>query len=48
MPTDPGALATALPALKTGVDLLRSALGLVKDVKDVLPEGERSRQSLGR
>ena len=41
MSVDPGTLAAALPSLKAGVDLLRGALGLVKDVKDVLPEGEK-------
>jgi hypothetical protein len=34
-------VAAALPALKTGFDLVRSALGLVKDVRDALPEGEK-------
>ena len=33
-------VAAALPAIKTGFDLVRSALGMAKDVKDVLPEGD--------
>lgn len=34
-------VATAITAFKTSFDLVRSALGLVKDVKDALPEGEK-------
>jgi hypothetical protein len=41
MTADVAAMAAALPALKTGFDLVRSALGLVKDVRDALPEGEK-------
>jgi hypothetical protein len=38
---DVAAVAAALPALKSSFDLVRSALGMVKDVRDALPEGEK-------
>jgi hypothetical protein len=41
MVMDVAALAAGLQAAKTGFDVLRTALGLLKDVQDVMPAGEK-------
>jgi hypothetical protein len=38
---DPGTIVTAVSAAKTTFDAVRSAIGLVKETKDLLPEGEK-------
>jgi hypothetical protein len=37
---DPVTVVTSLSAIKTTFDALRSAIGLVKETKDLLPKGE--------
>jgi hypothetical protein len=37
---DPVAVVTGISAIKTTFDALRSAIGLVKESKDLLPKGE--------
>lgn len=44
---DPASAGLAVQALKTGLSMLRDAMGLVKDVKDNLPAGDK-KQALDR
>lgn len=44
---DPASAALAVEALRTGISMLRDALGLVKDVKDALPSSDK-KQALDR
>jgi hypothetical protein len=37
---DPGTIASGIAAAKTAFDALRSAIGLIKDTKDLLPKNE--------
>jgi hypothetical protein len=36
-----GAAATALPAIKAGIDVFRNAIGLAKEAKELLPDGAK-------
>jgi hypothetical protein len=42
IPDDPAAIASGLPAAKTTFDAIRSAIGLLKDTKDLLPKGQKA------
>jgi hypothetical protein len=44
---DLAAIATGVGILKSGFDALRTALGLVKDVQEALPSGEK-KETVGR
>jgi hypothetical protein len=42
IPDDPATIASGLSAAKTAFDAVRSAIGLLKDTKELLPKDEKS------
>jgi hypothetical protein len=40
---DPVTIVSAIPAVKAAFDAMRSAIGLVKDTKDLLPKEEKAK-----
>jgi hypothetical protein len=45
---DPMTIATAIGALKPTFDALRSAMGLLKDAKDLLPAGDKRETAISQ
>ena len=46
MPVDPLTIAGAAAAFKSTFDALRSAMGLLKDAKELLPPGDQRQQAI--
>jgi hypothetical protein len=46
MPVDPLTIAGTAAALKSTFDALRSAMGLLKDAKELLPPGDQRQQAI--
>ena len=40
---DPGTIVSAIPAVKTAFDAVRSAISLVKDAKALLPKDQKAK-----